>query len=402
MSQKRSSKRPTPSPGVGNEPRDRRKPAALIGSPSTPSDALVVAAAALIAEFGTFGLVWLDSDLIATQRFGRLVDFVQIGQPITDSVLAFIGLEDEIRGLFAKPGDLIELPAVGVAQADGEARRLNFSIMLQSGSNTVLVLVYRVASQTDLELELSRQIRARLMADAAVAAKSNELIRANADLESFASIVSHDLTGPMRHMRGLAQDLLGSTERADAAAMRAKLGDVARQADRMARMLSGLLDYSSLGRKDQALEDVDTRALIDTVVGSLPTCGIAVKITGSWPTLVTLAAPLDLVLRNVIDNALKHHDTKQGSITVDCAEAAHALILTIADDGPGIEPKHHAAAFLPFRTLATNESGRGTGMGLALVKKTVETVGGSVSLASDPSRSRGVTFTIIWPKWITA
>lgn len=351
----------------------------------------------MVASHGSFGLVWLNLQLSATRSYGPLVEFIKLDAPITDSVLALYGLETEILNLRAKPQRILELPAIGVAQPDGETKRLNFSIFWQQSQNAFLVLIYRVASQTEIELELSRQIRARLMAEATVTAKSKELARANTDLESFAEIISHDLKGPMRHLRRLTQQLAAETQAAGHHPLSLRLSEIETQSQRMSQMLSALLDYSSLGRKYEALAPVDTAALIQSVAASLPKSGIAISISGSWPTIWTLAAPLDLVLRNLLDNAVKHHDREHGAIEVSCAEGVNALTISVSDDGPGISHKHHEAAFLPFRTLNTDQNVDSTGMGLAMVKKVVETAGGAIVLSSDPTEKRGTTFVVSWP-----
>ena len=125
---------------------------------------------------------------------------------MTDSILALIGLESEIAALR-------EQARTGARTASGRrrgtpterAKGLNFTFFWQPDRRTCRCCSPTAAnSQTELELELSRQIRARLMAEAEISAKSKELARANADLESFAAIVSHDLKAPLRHMRHIA------------------------------------------------------------------------------------------------------------------------------------------------------------------------------------------------------
>ena len=398
MSKMPSSTPPTPLPAGGSETTRANRFPPSAGDPLRELAPALAEASNLVASYGAFGLVWLNRDLMATRRYGRLVDFVQLDAPITNSVLALIGLEDEIRALPETKGRILELPAVGVATPDGDTHRLNFSIFWQPGQGAFLVLIYRVASQTELEVELSRQIRARLMAEAAVTAKSKELTRANADLESFAAIITHDLKAPMRHMRRLAEGLGVQAGAAGNEALQANLKEIEVQAQRMSHMLTALLDYSTLGRKYEAIETIDTRKLIGSIVQSLPKSEIAITISGSWPKVTTLAAPLDLVLRNLIDNALKHHDRGAGAIAVSCADGDSALTISVSDDGPGIAPKYHDTAFLPFRTLASSASQRGTGMGLAMVRKMVEAAGGTIMLSSDPSHRRGTVFTVFWPK----
>src|SRR5262249_7711362 len=151
---------------------------------------------------------------------------------------------------------------------------------------------------------------------------------------------------------------------ADTETARQRLAELRGQAGRVSSMLSALLHYSSAGRTD-AVESVDVPALIDEIVRSLPRGTLEVTLAGRWPPIETLAAPLALTLRNLIDNAIKHHDRGRGELLITCSDAGKDLQITLADDGPGIAPEHHASMFLPFRTLGSS----GDGMGLAIVQK---------------------------------
>jgi signal transduction histidine kinase len=242
------------------------------------------------------------------------------------------------------------------------------------------------------------------MAEAEVSAKSKELARANADLtvangnlEQFAAIVTHDLKAPMRAVRYLADEIETAIGASDTETARGKLGELRRQTTRLSSMLSALLHYSSAGPGREAIERVDTLALVTEIVRSLPLGGIDVAIRGAWPQLETLAAPLDLILRNLIGNTIKHHDRDRGQLVIACTDLGRDLEITFEDDGPGIAPEHHASVFLPFRTLGSN----GEGMGLAIVQKMVDAAGGAIALVSNPAERRGTTFKILWPKQIT-
>ena len=121
------------------------------------------------------------------------------------------------------------------------------------------------------------------------------------------------------------------------------------------------------------------------------------------PTFATIAQPLDIVLRNLIDNAVKHHDLEAGRIIVHAEDGGENWIFSVADDGPGIPRDWHDAIFEPFkRILDEEEAPEGSGIGLALVKKTVEWFGGRIEIRSDPAARRGTTFRVHWPKEIKA
>lgn len=337
-----------------------------------------------VEALGVYGLVWLDADLAVKRVFGRIVDFVGVGRPVTDSLVPLIGIEDDIRALRGDAKRALQLPTVSIADASGDANKMNFTVFWSAADDAFVVLASRSDAQAELELQLSAQIRARMIAEAEIAAKSRELARANADLESFASIVSHDLKAPLRHMRYLA----GEAEKFAAAGAAPSLKQISAQAERLSKMLERLFEYSSLGRKYEALETCDTRAVVESIIASLPPSGIAVEVEGEWPKLVTLCAPLELVLRNLICNAQQHHDRESGLVRVACADSQDALVITVTDDGPGVAPRHQAAIFQPFRTLK-GEAATSTGMGLAMVERVVASVGGAVTMSSNPAEARG-------------
>jgi hypothetical protein len=277
-----------------------------------------------------------------------------------------------------------------------------------AGESCYVLLIARAVSRHDVAQRLAAETRKRLMAEEALAAKAQELARANAelaaanhDLAEFAYVISHDLRAPLRGLRYAATDAQAALVGGEAEAATEHLTRVIERARRMGAMLTGLLEYSRIGRKSDAAVVLDTRALAEEIAAS-STEGSPHRITveGTWPELETIAEPLDIVVRNLVDNAVKHHDGERGCIRVACEETADRLIITVADDGPGIEPEWHRAIFEPFKQIADADEAPpdGAGIGLALVKKTVERFGGSVSVESDPARARGTTFRVEWPK----
>ena len=360
----------------------------------------LLAAGRLLAERGIYGLVWFGADLVVAARYGRLSEFLEVGDGLTEQCIALVGLEGEILSLAERAGSVIDLPAVQLMAADRELPRLNLTIFWHAEGGHFLMLLARATSRSDIEFELSKQMRARLIAEAAVAAKSRELARANRDLEDFAGVVSHDLKAPLRALRYAAEDIGALLDAGNIDAARRRLGEIEMRTRRMSSMMTALLDYASVGRKSDVAEPLDTRELVAEVVRSMPLrSGFEVTVGGDWPQLVTVRAALDLVLRNLVDNAVKHHDRERGRIDIHAADGTDMLVITVSDDGPGIAPEYHATVLLPFRTLAAD---KGTGMGLAFVNRTVETVGGRLTIRSDPAQSRGTAFVLTWPRAITS
>ena len=362
--------------------------------------AALLAAAEFFAGREVFGLVWIDAGLVVRGAFGGKAQFIKVGQPITDSVIPFIGSEDFILSMQADPAQSLELPGVVIHTGEDVQQRYNLSLFWSPEQARYLLLVARASLDATLEIELLRHVRARLMAEAEIKAKSQELARANRDLEDFAAIVSHDLKAPMRALRYITDDIETALAGSRIEDARKQVAWVRTQSRRMSSMLTSLLEYSTIGRKSRAIEKTDTRALATAVASSLTQVGdFRIAVDGDWPVIDTLKAPLDLVLRNLVDNAIKHHDREDGSVVMSCVATSEALSITVSDDGPGIARDHALAVFQPFRTLAIGDGAEtaGIGMGLALVERTVESVGGSIRLLPGAPGMRGAAFEVVWP-----
>lgn len=369
-----------------------------------PAPSPLLAAGRLLAERGVYGLVWFDERLLVTARYGRLADFIEVDEPLLDTCLPLIGLEEDIRALKGRPGKVIDLPAVLIASPDDTMPRLNLTVFWHDEGTHFLMLLARSSSYSDLEGELSKQMRARLIAETAVAEKSRELSRANSelaranqDLEDFAAIISHDLKSPLRALRYATEDMAGLIAAGEMQTALQRLEEIGQRTQRMSSMMTALLDYASVGRKAEIAEPVATRRIAEDITRSLAIpVGFTVEISGRWPQVTTVAAALDLVLRNLVQNAIVHHDRQTGHIKLEAHDAHKTFTISVIDDGPGIDPEHHDAIMLPFRTL--NARASASGMGLAFVSRTIATLGGRLEILSDPAKGRGATFRLIWPK----
>lgn len=225
-----------------------------------------------------------------------------------------------------------------------------------------------------------------------------ELMRSNAELDSFAYVASHDLKAPLRGIRNLADWITEDLGEGVSEDIKDHLKLLRNRADRLNSLLESLLDYSRVGRKNGAVEPVDTSKLTADIVGYLvPPPAFTIETAGPMPTLATPRAPLEKVLRNLIGNALKHHDRPAGIITVSTADVGDYVEFGVADDGPGIPAEFHERIFQMFQTLKPRDQVEGSGMGLAIVKKTVESFGGAIRVESAPPL-RGATFVFSWPK----
>lgn len=223
------------------------------------------------------------------------------------------------------------------------------------------------------------------------------LENANEDLTQFAYIVSHDLRAPLRAIDNLSEWLeeeLGTSLSDNA---RKYMTLLRSRVQRMETMIMGILEYSRIGRDEAAQERFKVVDSLNEIVDSLGVpAGFCVEIAPDMPMLETSRVRFNQVMSNLIGNAIKHHDKPQGKVTVSVRDAGDFYAFTVADDGPGIAPKHHKKVFEIFQTLQARDEMECTGIGLTLVKKIIEEQGGSVTLESDIGE--GAAFHFTWPK----
>jgi signal transduction histidine kinase len=127
-----------------------------------------------------------------------------------------------------------------------------------------------------------------------------------------------------------------------------------------------------------------------------PPAHIQVRVEGVFPVIVTASAQLEQVLRNLIDNAIKHHDKQTGEVVISAERAGDFVEFVVHDDGPGILPQFHEKIFQLFQTLKRRDDVEGTGMGLAIVKKLVERQNCRITVQSDGDGT-GTQFHFKWP-----
>jgi signal transduction histidine kinase len=129
-----------------------------------------------------------------------------------------------------------------------------------------------------------------------------------------------------------------------------------------------------------------------------PPAGITIQVQEPLPTLETERVPLQQVFMNLTGNAVKYAGATRADavIQIDWREVGDAFEFAVSDNGPGIDPEYHERIWGVFQTLESRDVVEGTGIGLSVVKKIVESRGGSVSVESMPGH--GAAFRFTWPK----
>jgi signal transduction histidine kinase len=233
-----------------------------------------------------------------------------------------------------------------------------------------------------------------------VGERTTELKRAYEELEGFSYAVAHDLKAPLRAINGFAhlfeQEMQGQlTERAREHLSRIRNGSL-----KMSTLIDDLLSYSHIDRRGLQASVVSLPSLVDQVLSpyqdEIQRRGIVMTVVVEPMTLRVDASGLALALRNLVENALKYtRDTKNPRIAVVCRRKGEGVLLAVTDNGIGFDMQYHDHIFKLFQRLHRDDQYPGTGIGLALVRKAIERLGGKVWAQSTPDE--GSTFTIELP-----
>lgn len=247
----------------------------------------------------------------------------------------------------------------------------------------------------DLQVALSASEDARASAERATAAAT----AAYRELDQFAYVASHDLKAPLRGIGNLAQWIQDDVgDRLEGESVE-HLRLLQKRVQRMEALIDGILTYSRAGRVKKEPERVDTDSLVREVVELVvPPDGADVEIQDGMPTIHAEMVPLQQVFMNLIGNAVKFSSAARSSVkvTVGWRDLGDAYEFSVRDNGPGIPPEYQERIWTIFQTLAPRDRVEGTGVGLSVVKKIVESRGGRVSVESVPGK--GATFRFILPK----
>jgi two-component system, chemotaxis family, sensor kinase Cph1 len=216
---------------------------------------------------------------------------------------------------------------------------------------------------------------------------NRDLERSNNELDSFAYIASHDLKEPLRGIHNYSNFLIedyGETIDEDG---QAKLRTLIRLTQRMEDLIDSLLHFSRLGRIDLSMQPVNLNEILDNILDLLSARieqeKIEIRIPKSLPRIYGDRTQISEVFNNLISNAIKYGDKDKKWIEISYLEDSNPLILSVKDNGIGIENKHFQTIFRIFKRLhGPNKYGGGTGAGLSIVQKIVEKHGGKIWVES--------------------
>jgi signal transduction histidine kinase len=245
----------------------------------------------------------------------------------------------------------------------------------------------RSRRETAKRAEEIRQLNATL--EQRVQERTAQLREANEALEAFSYSVSHDLRAPLRAMQGFASALLEDYASALDDEGRGYLHQIITSAERLDRLVADLLTYSRLGRTELPLREVDLNAVVaeavDLAVGEIDTQQAHIEVMTPLPRVYGHYATLTQVVVNLLTNAIKFVSLgERAQVRLWGERRGQRVRLWVADNGIGIAPEHHERIFRVFERLHGVETFPGTGIGLAIVAKGVERMGGRSGVESVP------------------
>lgn len=218
----------------------------------------------------------------------------------------------------------------------------------------------------------------------------------NAELEAFSYSVSHDLRAPLRAIEGYTDIVLTDFGGQLPPQVLEYLQNVVQAAGRMNRLIQDLLTYSRLSRLDIQPEPVKISAALEGALAQIELRNnVAVAVDEKLCVCAHLPT-LTQVLSNLINNGLKFYPAgTTPNVEVSARRDGKNVVISVRDQGIGIAAQHQDRIFQVFERLHTNDAYPGTGIGLAIVKRGVVRMGGTVRVESAPGK--GSTFYVSLP-----
>jgi PAS domain S-box-containing protein len=243
-----------------------------------------------------------------------------------------------------------------------------------------------------------RDIDERKKYEVALKASNEELKKSNMELDKFVYSVSHDLRAPLSSILGLVE--FSETETTDPAVLE-DYGSIKKSVKKLDGFIQDILDYSRNSRLEIKKEKINFTEVLNDVTSNLKfmsqTKGnVDIRIdVQDGADFYTDKSRISIILNNLVSNAIRYHNPKDNNpfVKISVTPREHEVNIIVSDNGIGIDKKYHERIFDMFYRVSKKSVG--SGLGLYIVKETVERLNGSLQLESEPET--GTTFTIVIP-----
>ncbi|MCF3643239.1 PAS domain-containing protein [Rhizobium sp. TRM95111] len=234
-----------------------------------------------------------------------------------------------------------------------------------------------------------------------LAEQREELERKNLALDQFTATVSHDLKAPLRHLSMFADMLIEDIERQRTDELAQYAEHIRQSSQRMRRLVDSLLDYAQIAYQIVGRRRVDLREVVDEALLLLESHVLENDAEIEIGPLPAVSGDPDLLVRlaqNLIGNALKYHvPGERARVRIYGRKRESGVDFVVEDSGIGIDPRRAARIFDVFQRLHRDESTyKGTGIGLALAKRIVESHNAVIALDTD--YRPGARFVVTFPE----
>ncbi|MFN8459855.1 MAG: PAS domain S-box protein [Anaerolineae bacterium] len=227
--------------------------------------------------------------------------------------------------------------------------------------------------------------------------QADALAAANVELTEYDYAISHDLRAPLRAIHNYADFLQEDLGNSLDGEQKSHLDGLIQAVLEATTLVEDVLELSRLGRSSTPNETVQLGLFLQNLVAGLNLPAEAeIELAPEWPTIQTNRALLRQIFQNLIENGLKFNQSASKRINLGWRLIADKTYeLWVQDNGIGIDPRYHEQIFRAFQRLHTTRTHPGSGIGLAIVKKAIQKLGGAIRLESQ--LGQGSTFFIMLP-----